>query len=103
MEAASSSARDNVARQTSACCLGQHVPQSPSQCVDRRRSITDFAKAFQAKKLPLHTLVSNGGVFLVPYDHTQEGFETTVGINYFGTFLLTHLLLDKLRETSPSR
>lgn len=65
------------------------------------RSIVDFAKEFKARKLPLHTLVNNAGVFLVPFDHTQEGFETTVGINYFGHFLLTHLLMDKLKETGP--
>ncbi|BDA51111.1 Retinol dehydrogenase 12 [Coccomyxa sp. Obi] len=41
------------------------------------------------------------GVFLVPHDHTEEGFETTVGINYFGHFLLTHLLMDKLKESAP--
>ncbi|KAK9839194.1 hypothetical protein WJX81_000665 [Elliptochloris bilobata] len=64
------------------------------------QSITDFAKAFKAKKLPLHTLVNNAGVFLVPHDFTQEGFETTVGTNYFGHFLLTHLLLDTIKETA---
>ncbi len=37
----------------------------------------------------------------MPHDHTEEGFETTVGINYFGHFLLTHLLMDKLKETAP--
>ncbi len=66
-----------------------------------RRSIVDFANEFKARNLPLHTLVNNAGVFLVPFDHTQEGFETTVGINYFGGFLLTHLLMDKLKETGP--
>jgi NAD(P)-dependent dehydrogenase (short-subunit alcohol dehydrogenase family) len=64
------------------------------------RSITDFASAFKAKKLPLHTLVNNAGVFLVPHDRTQEGFETTVGTNYFGHFLLTHLLLDNIKDTA---
>jgi NAD(P)-dependent dehydrogenase (short-subunit alcohol dehydrogenase family) len=29
-------------------------------------------------------LVENAGVFLVPHDRTQEGFETIVGTNYFG-------------------
>ena len=35
----------------------------------------DFAKAFKAKNLPLNVLVGNAGVFLVPHDHTEEGFE----------------------------
>ena len=63
----------------------------------------DFAKAFKAKDLTLDCLVNNAGVFLVPHDFTQEGFETVVGTNYFGPFLLTHLLLDKLRDSAPSR
>lgn len=29
------------------------------------RSIVDFAKAFKEKKLPLHTLVNNAGVFTI--------------------------------------
>jgi NAD(P)-dependent dehydrogenase (short-subunit alcohol dehydrogenase family) len=37
----------------------------------------------------------------VPGQCLQEGFETTVGTNYFGHFLLTHLLLDKLKQTGP--
>lgn len=64
------------------------------------RSITDFASAFKAKKLPLHTLVNNAGVFLVEHNFTQEGFETTAGTNYFGHFLLTHLLLDTIKDTA---
>lgn len=48
------------------------------------RSIISFAKQFEERGLPLHVLVENAGVFLVPYDRTQEGFETTVGTNYFG-------------------
>jgi retinol dehydrogenase-12 len=68
-----------------------------------RRSIKAFADAFLAKDLPLHVLVNNAGVFLVPHDFTQEGFETVVGTNYFGPFLLTHLLLGKLQESAPAR
>ena len=50
------------------------------------RSIVDFASNFKKKNMPLHVLVENAGVFLVPFDRTQEGFETTVGTNYFGDF-----------------
>ncbi|KAL3144912.1 hypothetical protein ABBQ32_003421 [Trebouxia sp. C0010 RCD-2024] len=63
------------------------------------RSIKAFADRYLELGLPLHTLVNNAGVFLVPHDHTQEGFETTVGTNYFGHYYLTHLLLDKLIQT----
>lgn len=48
------------------------------------RSITGFAEEYKKRGLPLHVLVENAGVFLVPFDRTQEGFETTVGTNYFG-------------------
>ena len=47
-------------------------------------SIVAFASEFKRRGLPLHVLVENAGVFLVPHDRTQEGFETTVGTNYFG-------------------
>lgn len=67
------------------------------------RSIKAFADEFLKKDLPLHVLVNNAGVFLVPHDFTQEGFETTVGTNYFGPFLLTHLLLDNIKESAPAR
>lgn len=63
-------------------------------------SIVSFASEYNKRGLPLHVLVENAGVFLVPHDHTQEGFETTVGTNYFGHFLLAHLLIDNLKRTA---
>lgn len=38
----------------------------------------DFSAAFIAKKLPLHVLVADAGVFLQPHSHTEEGFEVRV-------------------------
>ena len=67
------------------------------------RSITQFAEAFKARNIPLDALVNNAGVFLVPHAYTEEGFETTVGINFFGTFLLTHMLMDQLTQNAPAR
>jgi NAD(P)-dependent dehydrogenase (short-subunit alcohol dehydrogenase family) len=66
------------------------------------QSIVDFANEYKKRDLPLHVLIENAGVFLVPHDRTQEGFETTLGTNYFGHFLLAHLLLDKLKETAKT-
>ena len=49
--------------------------------------MVSFAEAFKQKDLPLHVLVENAGVFLVPHDRTKEDFEVTVGTNYFGMIL----------------
>ena len=67
------------------------------------RSIKAFSNEIHKRKEPLDVLVNNAGVFLVEHNRTQEGFEVVQGINYFGTFLLTHLLLDKLKETSREK
>ncbi|PRP85403.1 hypothetical protein PROFUN_06949 [Planoprotostelium fungivorum] len=67
-------------------------------------SVRDFAKAFHEKNLPLHILVNNAGVMALPQRQTtKDGLEMQMGINHFGHFLLTNLLLDDLKKSAPSR
>ncbi|KAG0266941.1 hypothetical protein DFQ27_009299 [Actinomortierella ambigua] len=61
------------------------------------------AQSFKAKNLPLHMLFNNGGIMLVPFALTVDGVESHMGVNHFGHFVLTMALLDKLKESQPSR
>ena len=67
------------------------------------RSIHELADKVNSDGQPLHGLINNAGTFLQRHDFTSEGFEITNGVNYFGPFLLTHLLLDKLKASQPAR
>ena len=51
----------------------------------------------------MHILVNNAGTMWNPKSFTKEGFETHLGVNHFGHFYLTNLLIDKLKFSRPSR
>jgi len=65
-------------------------------------SVRECARLFIELHLPLHLLVNNAGVAGMR-GLTKDGFEMTFGVNHLGHFLLTHLLLDKLKASEPSR
>ncbi|XP_072118761.1 polyprenol dehydrogenase isoform X3 [Mobula birostris] len=66
------------------------------------QSIRQFVEHFKARNLPLHVLVNNAAVMLVPQRYTEDEFEEHFGVNYLGHFLLTHLLRDALRQSGSS-
>lgn len=65
-------------------------------------SVRAAAEAFLARDLPLHVLVNNAGMGGVR-GLTPQGFELSFGTNHLGPFLLTLLLLDRMRATPGSR
>ena len=64
--------------------------------------VQDCAKGFLSLGLPLDALVLNAGVAGMR-GQTEQGFELAFGLNHLGHFLLTQLLLEKLRQSAPSR
>ena len=65
-------------------------------------SVRACAEAVLAKDEPLHVLINNAGLAGLK-GLTKQGFEITFGTNHLGHFLLTELLLPRLRASAPSR
>ncbi|XP_078590974.1 retinol dehydrogenase 12-like isoform X1 [Branchiostoma floridae x Branchiostoma japonicum] len=66
-------------------------------------SVRQFAKVINDAEPRLDVLINNAGVMHTPRWETEDGFEMQFGVNHLGPFLLTNLLLDKLRQSAPSR
>ena len=65
-------------------------------------SVRACAATFLARGLPLHLLVNNAGL-AGSRGSTASGFELAFGVNHLGHFLLTQLLLERLRASAPAR
>lgn len=71
--------------------------------------LADFAsvRTFAAQALDrfprIDVLINNAGAIISERQVTAQGFELTFGANHLGPFLLTSLLLDRLRGSAPSR
>ncbi|XP_055054765.2 retinol dehydrogenase 11 [Misgurnus anguillicaudatus] len=66
------------------------------------KSIRDFGKTFLQREKRLDILINNAGMPSV-LDWTDDNFSMCFGVNHLGHFLLTSLLLPRLKESSPSR
>ncbi|XP_040194468.1 dehydrogenase/reductase SDR family member 13 [Rana temporaria] len=64
-------------------------------------SIRSFCKTFLDSEPRLDILINNAG--LTAKGKTEDGFNMVFGVNHLGHFLLTHLLLDRLKQCTPSR
>ncbi|MCH8346161.1 MAG: SDR family oxidoreductase [Chloroflexi bacterium] len=66
-------------------------------------SIRALAQGFLQRYEQLHVLINNAGLILSERTETEQGFETTFGVNHLGHFLLTQLLLDRIKASAPAR
>lgn len=65
-------------------------------------SVRSCAETFLAEGRPLHVLINNAGL-AGQRGLTASGFELMFGTNHIGPFLLTSLLLERLRSGAPAR
>ena len=66
-------------------------------------SIRNFCKEFKSKYENLHVLINNAGVWDFKRRESKDGIENIFATNYLAPFLMTNLLLDLLKKSSPSR
>jgi NAD(P)-dependent dehydrogenase (short-subunit alcohol dehydrogenase family) len=66
-------------------------------------SVRQLAQHFKQQYARLDVLVNNAGAFNMQRTLTVDRLETTFATNHLGAFLLTNLLLDRLKASAPSR
>lgn len=67
------------------------------------KSVRAFAAEINKEEPQLNILINNAAVTGLDKTMTDEGLELTYAVNHFGPFLLTNLLVDLLKKSSPSR
>ena len=66
-------------------------------------SVRKLAAEVLARYPRLHVLVNNAGAVYRGRQLTTDGIELTWAVNHLAPFLLTTLLLDRLKESAPAR
>jgi NAD(P)-dependent dehydrogenase (short-subunit alcohol dehydrogenase family) len=66
-------------------------------------SVRKFAKLYNTEEERLDVLICNTSVCWSSNIVTKDGFNSIIQANYLGHFLLTNLLLEKLKQCRPSR
>nr|XP_022915828.1 retinol dehydrogenase 12-like [Onthophagus taurus] len=61
-------------------------------------SVRKFCDEINKDENRLDVLINNAGVGSLPNGYTKDGLQVQMEINYFGHFLLTHLLINLLKK-----
>ncbi|CAN5898207.1 SDR family oxidoreductase [soil metagenome] len=66
-------------------------------------SVRACAEALLARAPKIHGLINNAGVVAKRGSSTKDGYEMTFGTNHLGHYLLTRLLMDRIKQTGGAR
>jgi retinol dehydrogenase 12 len=74
-------------------------------CADlgSQKQIRAAAAGFLATGKPLHLLINNAGLGNTKRLMTEDGIEMVFAVNHLAYFLLTMLLLDRIKQSAPAR
>ncbi|KAK3926450.1 Retinol dehydrogenase 11, partial [Frankliniella fusca] len=67
------------------------------------QSVRECARDILDEEAAIHVLINNAGVMACPRMETEDGLELQLGVNHFGHFLFTCLLLPRLIQSAPAR
>jgi len=87
----------------------QYLAQYPVQVDIVQADFTDLGQVRRAADALLHSypridvLINSAGVFCTGRTLTADGLEMGFCVNHLAPFLLTHLLLERLKESAPAR
>ncbi|KAJ0976936.1 hypothetical protein J5N97_012410 [Dioscorea zingiberensis] len=68
--------------------------------VSSLESVRSFAHSFNSSNKHLNILINNAGIMACPFQLSQDGIELQFATNHLGHFLLTNLLLEKMKATA---
>ncbi|XP_021730054.1 short-chain dehydrogenase TIC 32, chloroplastic-like [Chenopodium quinoa] len=63
-------------------------------------SVRKFASDYKSSNNPLNIIINNAGVCAPPISLSEDNIELQFATNHLGHFLLTHLLLDTMKNTA---
>ena len=68
-----------------------------------QKEIIKAANEFRSFNIPLHVLLNNAGLINMERKETVDGFEEVFALNHLAYYSLTQLLLDNIKNGTPSR
>ena len=96
--------------QTTAAAIQEIRQQSGNDQVESlladlssQEQIRQLAENFKSRHQRLDVLVNNAGALMLSRRLSADGIEMTLALNHLNYFLLTHLLLDTLKNSGPAR
>jgi len=82
---------------------GSHAVDSLLADLSSQEEIRRLASEFKSKYSRLHVLLNNAGAIFLRRKLSVDGIEMTFALNHLAYFLLTNLLLDTVKASTPAR